>query len=346
VQTIAWTPLPGKVQTMIQNKQYPDILEGLTFAQYVQDGIAYKASDVLDPSVLSNINPIFAKAGQVGGTEYGIPWTTSSRAMFYNKKLFTAAGISTPPTTWAELEADAKQVTAKTGKIGFGLPLGSEEAQAESLLWFLGNGGGITDTKGDYVINSAQNVQTFQFLQGLVQSGSTEPNPGTVDRTNLWQQFAQGDIGMINGSPALIPIIQAGGVLSSSDYGVVTVPGKNGPLTSTVGVADYIVALNKDDHQAAIKAFLDFAYSDQNQLAFDNEYDLLPATTSASNSMAKNPLFTGFLNNLSTATLYPSSLANWNTVLSAIQNTIGTAITGDPQTVLNQIQQTATSGGQ
>ena len=346
VQTIAWTPLPSKVQTMIQNKQYPDILEGLTFAQYVQDGIAYKASDVLDPSVLSNINPTFAKAGQVSGTEYGVPWTTSSRAMFYNKKLFAAAGITAAPTTWAELEADAKQVTAKTGKVGFGLPLGSEEAQAESLLWFLGNGGGITDAKGDYVINSPQNAATFQFLQGLVQSGATEPNPGTVDRTALWQQFAQGDVGMINGSPALIPIIQSAGVLNSSDYGVVTVPGKNGPLNSTVGVADYIVALNKSGHQAAIKAFLDFAYSDQNQLAFDNEYDLLPATTSASTSMAKNPLFTGFLNNLSTATLYPSGLANWSTVLSSIQNTIGTAITGNPQTVLNQIQQTATSSGQ
>src|SRR5215471_5476528 len=48
VQTIDWNDLSSKVQTMVQNKQYPDILEGLTYAQYVQDGIAYKASDVLD----------------------------------------------------------------------------------------------------------------------------------------------------------------------------------------------------------------------------------------------------------------------------------------------------------
>src|SRR5882757_1771846 len=92
VQTINWNDLSSKVQTMVQNKQYPDILEGLTYAQYVQDGIAYKASDVLDSATLANINPIFAKAGQVSGTEYGIPWTTSSRAFFYNKKLFTQAG--------------------------------------------------------------------------------------------------------------------------------------------------------------------------------------------------------------------------------------------------------------
>jgi multiple sugar transport system substrate-binding protein len=344
VQTIDWNDLSSKVQTMIQNKQYPDILEGLTYAQYVQDGIAYKASDVLDASTLANINPIFAKAGQVNGTEYGIPWTTSSRAMFYNKKLFAQAGIVNPPTTWAQLESDAKLVTQKTGKIGFGLPLGSEEAQAESLLWFLGNGGGLTDASGNYAINSPQNVATYQFLQGLVHTGATEPDPATKNRTDLWQQFAQGGIGMINGSPALIPIIQQAGVLQSSDYGVVAVPGKNGPLTSTVGVADYVVALNTGNHQAAIKAFLDYAYDDQNQLAFDNEYDLLPATTSAAKTMSTNPLFTGFLQNLSTATLYPSDKANWSTVLTAIQNTIGTALNGNPATVLNQIQHTATAG--
>jgi multiple sugar transport system substrate-binding protein len=344
VQTIDWNDLSSKVQTMIQNKQYPDVLEGLTYAQYVQDGIAYKASDVLDSATLSNINPIFAKAGQVNGTEYGIPWTTSSRAFFYNKKLFAQAGITDAPTTWDQLKADALTLSQKTGKIGFGLPLGSEEAQAESLLWFLGNGGGLTDSSGKYAIDSAQNVATYQYLQGLVKSGATEPDPATKNRTDLWQQFAQGQIGMINGSPSLIPIIQKAGVLQSSDYGVVAVPGKTGPLTSTVGVADYIVALNTGSHQAAIKAFLDFAYNDKNQLAFDNEYDLLPATTSATTSMGADAQFAGFVKNLSTATLYPSSEANWSTVLTAIQKQIGTAITGNAKSVLDQIQQTATSG--
>jgi multiple sugar transport system substrate-binding protein len=344
VQTIDWNDLSSKVQTMIQNKQYPDILEGLTYAQYVQDGIAYKASDVLDAATLANINPIFAKAGQVSGTEYGIPWTTSSRAFFYNKKLFTQAGIADAPTTWDQLKADALTIASKTGKIGFGLPLGSEEAQAESLLWFLGNGGGLTDASGKYAVNSAQNIATYSYLKGLVSAGATEPDPATKNRTDLWQQFAQGNIGMINGSPSLIPIIQKAGVLKGSDYGVVAVPGKSAPLTSTVGVADYVVALNNDNHQAAIKSFLDFAYSDTNQLAFDNEYDLLPATTSATNSMASNAQFAGFVKNLSTATLYPSSQANWSTVLTAIQKQIGTAITGDPTAVLGQIQQTATSG--
>ena len=96
------------------------------------------------------------------------------------------------------------------GKVGFGLPLGPEEAQAESLLWFLGNGGLYQDDSGNWVINSSQNVATDAVPEAsLVKSGVTEPNPGTKNRTDLWKQFAQGEIGMINGSPALIPIIQA-----------------------------------------------------------------------------------------------------------------------------------------
>ena len=60
--------------------------------------------------------------------------------------------------------------------------------------------------------------------------------------------------------------------------------------------------------------------------------------------MSSNPQFAGFVKNLGTATLYPSSQANWSTVLTAIQKQIGTAVTGDPKSVLDQIQQTATAG--
>ncbi len=113
------------------------------------------------------------------------------------------------------MKADAAKIKSM-GKIGFGLPLGPEEAQAESLLWFLGDGGGYQTAAGKYTINSPQNISAFTFLKGLVSAGDTEPHPGTQNRTPLWQQFAQGKIGMINGSPALVPIIQQAGVLKAA----------------------------------------------------------------------------------------------------------------------------------
>jgi multiple sugar transport system substrate-binding protein len=343
VQTVNWTDFPTKVATLIQNKQYPDILEGNPAPPYAQSGLIYKASDVLSASTLSNLIPKFLKDGQYQGTDYGIPFTTSTRAMYYNKKIFAAAGISTPPSTWADLQADAAKIKAK-GYIGYGMPLGSEEAQAELLLWFLGDGGGYVDASGTYTINSAANTAALTFMKQLAASGDTQSNPGGTNRKDIWAEFAQGKVGMMLGSPAVIPIIQAAGMLTASDYATAPIPGKDGALAATLGVHDDIVAFNANpSHQAAIKAFLDFAYQDKWQLQFDNEYDLLPATQSAATSMANaSPMFAAFLGNIANSVNYPS-LANWTSVENQIKTQVGQAITGDPAQVLGAIQQSAAS---
>ena len=338
VTTIPWTNFDQEVQTMIQNKQYPDITEGDYFSNYAQDGLLYPASDVL--SNPGNLLPAFKAQGTYSGTQYGMPFTTSSRTLFYNKKLFAQAGIMSAPKTWADVETDAAKIT-KLGDVGFGLPLGNEEAQAESLLWMLGDGGGY-ETAGKYTIDSAANVTAFTFLKGLVAAGDTEPNPGTVDRTPLWEEFAQGKIGMINGSPALIPIIQTAGVLTSSDWTSVPIAGKNAPLTTTLGVCDNVSAFKANGHEAQIKEFLDFAYQDKYQLAFDKEYDLLPATTTGAKALSSDPDFGPFLTALPQSVQYPSD-TSWATVKAKIQQTIGLAVTGSPSTELTQLQQIASS---
>jgi multiple sugar transport system substrate-binding protein len=345
VQTVNWTDFPTKSATLIQNKQYPDIMEGNPAPPYAQSGLIYPASDVLSASVVSNLIPKFLKDGQYQGTNFGIPFTTSTRAMYYNKKIFAAAGISAPPKTWAELQADAAKIKAK-GFIGYGMPLGSEEAQAELLLWFLGNGGGYLSSSGKYAINSPQNIATLTFMKQLAASGDTQPNPGGTDRKTVWDQFAHDKIGIVLGQPALIPIIQQADVLKPTDYGTADVPGKDAPLTDTLGVHDDIVAFKAGGtaHQAAIKEFLDFAYQDKWQLQFDNEYDLLPATQSAAKTMGQqNPMFAAFLGNIANSVNYPA-LANWTSVENMIKTQVGQAITGNPAQVLGAIQQTASSG--
>ena len=51
VTTIPWTNFDSQVQTMVQNKNYPDITEGDYFSNYAQDGLLYPASDVLSDPV-------------------------------------------------------------------------------------------------------------------------------------------------------------------------------------------------------------------------------------------------------------------------------------------------------
>ncbi len=341
VTTINWNDWTSQLQTMIQNKQYPDITEGTYFSTYAQEGLLYPASDVL--SKPDNLLPSMKDQGSYKGKQYGMPWTTSSRTLFYNKKLFKKAGISSPPQTWNDVKKDAAKIKA-LGKTGFGLPLGSEEAQAETLLWFLGNGGNYQDKSGKWTIDSSKNVAAMNFLKGMVKAGDTEPNPGSKNRTDLWKQFADGSIGMINGAPQLIPIIEKAGKLKKSDWASVPIVGKNGPLDTTLGVCDNIMAFNKNGHQKQIKKFLDFAYQDKYQIKFDKEYDLLPGTVSASDQLKSDPIFGSFMKALPKAVQYPSS-TGWSKVQSQIQHTIGTAMSGNPKSVLGSIQQTAEKAG-
>ena len=337
VTVVPWTNFDSEVQTMVQNHNFPDITEGDYFSSYAQQGLLFPASQVL--SKPSNLLPVFAKQGTYNGVQYGMPFTTSSRTLFYNKKMFSKAGISSAPTTWADIQTDAAKLKS-TGGIGFGLPLGPEEAQAESLLWFLGDGGNYQNAQGKWTINGAPNVAAFTFLKGMVNAGDTEPNPGSKNRTPLWEEFAQGKIGMINGSPALIPIIQQAGVLKSSDWASVAIAGKTGALSDTLGVCDNVAAFKSNGHEAQIKKFLDFAYQDKYQLQFDREYDLLPATVSAANALAKDPIFGSFIKALPESVQYPSNPA-WAQVKTQVQNTIGTAVTGSPASVLGSLQSTA-----
>jgi multiple sugar transport system substrate-binding protein len=342
VQTINWNDFDTKVQTMVQNRQYPDITEGDYFSNYAQEGLLYKASDVFtDPD---NLMPVFKTLGSYNGTQYGLPFTTSARALFYNKKIFADDGITTPPATWDEVAADAAKIAAK-GKIGFGLPLGPEEAQAETLLWFLGNGGGYQDASAKWVINSPQNVETMEYMTKMVQAGDTEPNPGTKNRTDLFEQFGEGQIGMMNGEVALLPIISKANVLKPEDVGTAAIAGKTGAIDKTLGVCDFVAAFKGDGtKQAEIKKFLDFAYQDKYQLAFVNEYLELPGTTSAAVALAKtNATLAPFVKALPNAVQYPND-PSWAQVKTQIQQIIGTAIGPDPKSVLDTIQQTALKG--
>jgi multiple sugar transport system substrate-binding protein len=342
VQTIDWTDFPTKLKTLLQGGSYPDIIEGDAPQSYAQAGIAYKASDVLSSTTLNNLIPTFAKQGDYQGVEYGIPFTTSTRALYYNTKLFQQAGITAAPTTWAQLQSDAAKLKALgNGTIGYGMPLGSEEAQAESFMWMLGDGGGYIDSSGNYQINSAANLSAFSFMNGLVKAGDTEANPGNVDRATMWSDFAAGTVGMVGGSPAVVPIIQQAGKLTSSDWATAPFPGQSGTVSDPLGVDDQIVALNKNNNQAAIADFLNFAYQDTYQAQFDKEYDLLPATTTAANAEENDPIFGPFVKAIPTSSAYPSN-ANWSDVSTKIKQTIGAAVDGtSPSTVLGQIQQFA-----
>ncbi|MFI6501891.1 extracellular solute-binding protein [Nonomuraea typhae] len=341
VTVINWNDIDKQVATMIQNGQVPDILQTGDYAGFVKDDLLYKVDEVLSPNVSGDVLGKFADLGKVDGTGYGIPFVSSARSLFYNTDLFKKAGIAEPPKTWDELKAAAEKLKKAGVSQPFGFPLGQEEAQGESFSWFLGNGGGYKDASDKWVINSTQNVETFTYLKGLVDAGLTTPNPGTKDRKTVWEDFAAGKVGMVNGGPMAMPIFDKG--VAKDNYAVAPIPGKTGPLTTTVGVADWIMAFNKNGHAAEIKKFLDFFYTgDAAQKIVDN-YKLLPVTTSGIQKLSGDEKLKPFLDALPNASLYPLKDPKWSEVNTQIKQTIGGAVK-DPAKTLGELQKFAEAG--
>lgn|GEM_PF-6137247 len=126
-----------------------------------------------------------------------------------NENLLAEAGASVP-ATWDELlEAATNVAELGNGVAGYGMPLGSEEAQAESAIWFYGAGGGFGDAS-EITIDTSENLKAAKFMQRMVEAGATHADAGATDRSPLMDVFAQGKIGMMIGLPPTVGQIAEG----------------------------------------------------------------------------------------------------------------------------------------
>ena len=339
VDVVNWNDVDNKITSEVQANNPPDIAQASADWTGLQS-IVYPANQVLSRATRNNVVKSFYNQGKIGGKVYGIPWIASSRALVYNKSLFSKAGISRPPKTWNQYKADAQKLKHARVPTPACIPLGNEEAQAETLIWELGNGGGYVDSKDNWALNSPQDVATFKFINSLVKADLTNPNPATTNRTaDCWARFEAGKVGMTNSQPAELPGLTKSGV----KYAFAPVPGKRGLAKTTLGVNDWIWAFKtKADHRLQDEAFLDFVLSDKWQKDFFNQYKLLPITHGASKQVAKsNPNLKPFLDSLPTDTFYPVNKKAWAQVNAKIKQIIGTAVSGNPKPVLDQLQTVA-----
>jgi len=340
VSVYSWTDVDRKVKEMVDAGNAPDMAQIGAYADYAAKGELYKVDDLLSIPVQANFVSQLTDAGKTDDAQYGMPFASSTRLLFYNKTLFSEAGL-TPPESWGELAADARALKSKGVTFPYALPLGPEEAQAETMQWLLSGGGGYTDDIGTYSIDSAQNVKTFTWLKDdLVGKGLTGPvAPAKLNRADAFAAFTRGEVGMLNGHPSLMQMAAKKGV----KFGMVPMPGIDGRTKAAMGVADWMMAFKKNGHGKQIGDFLDFVYDDKNVLAFSHAYDLLPVTSTASAAMAADKDdqdLAPFLDQLPSSVLYPVGKTSWAGISADIKNQIAKAVTpnADPTGILGSLQ--------
>lgn len=342
----SWKTVDQDVADMVEQGRAPDMAQIGSYADYAKQDALYTADEVVSVPTQANFLSQLADAGKVNRIQYGLPFIASARLLFYNKRLFEQSGLNAPKD-WDDIESDARALKAAGVTTPIALPLGSEEAQGETLMWLLAGGGGYLNNADDsYDIDSDQNIKTFEWLKkNLVGEGLTGPiAPAELDRTTAFKAFTSGQVGMLNGHPTLLLDARKAGI----DVGMLPLPGFDGKEKPSMGVADWMMAFKQNGHAKEIGAFLDYVYEDKNVLDFVGQYDLLPVTYSANDAMAADSAYkelSTFQKVLPTAELYPSGKKSWGNVSQDIKDNIGKAVGpgGNPGVVLGRIGRDATA---
>lgn len=137
------------------------------------------------------------------GTQWGVPVAFSTKAFYWNKDLFAAAGLDpeTPPKTWEEKIAFAKQITENTDAAGYGLVAKTfDNTMHQFLHWVYTNDGSVIDADGNITLNSPQVLAALTALKDIVPY--SEEGPTAYEQNEVRAIWLDGGVAMIEASPS------------------------------------------------------------------------------------------------------------------------------------------------
>ncbi len=265
LDVVSWNDVYTEVDTRIANNNAPDILNIDVFANYANEGLLMPVKDYCPDDLFEDFFPSFIEQSVIDDTVWAVPDLASARALFYNVDILKEVGVEVP-TTWAELQ-DVSQaiIDFYDGEIyPWGIDMTTDEGQAAFAYYTWGNGGGFVDEKGEWAVNSPENVEAIEYAISLIEDGYTNPNPATQTRYDLQDMFAAGKLAMLI-APNQLPtyVADKGGEINMATAGL---PANEGKTSSSVGVMDRVMAFKDEaapDQEArneAIGKFLKFFY--------------------------------------------------------------------------------------
>ena len=131
----------------------------------------------------ASCGPSLAATGATGKAPAGVPLYGQAYGLYYNKKMFAAAGIDHPPATWTELVADGKKLT-KDGQWGLSLQAGqvTENAHHAAILGAQ-QGAQLFDASGKPHLSSPQEVAAIKQYVDLMATDKIV-NPSDAEYTD------------------------------------------------------------------------------------------------------------------------------------------------------------------
>lgn len=190
----------------------------------------------------NKFNPaVIAEGIDAKGQVIAIPTASYAQALSYNRHLFSEAGLNPndPPKTWAQLEADAKQISDKTGMAGYA-EMGANDNTAGWILTTLDYAlGGRMETgigsKAKATFDTPQAVQALDMLKKMRWTDNSMGSDFDWGWSDINQAFAAGQVGMfISGSDVYTNMVQSYNI-NPSIYGLAPIPLANNKDAGVLG---------------------------------------------------------------------------------------------------------------
>ncbi|MGC8634712.1 MAG: ABC transporter substrate-binding protein [Candidatus Limnocylindrales bacterium] len=217
---------------------------------------------------LSDFYPAFLANSRYQGHVWSLPFQRSTPVLFYNKDMFTAAGLdpNTPPANYQQMVADAQKLT-KTDTSGNTSTWGIEISSDGIPYWLfqsfvIGGGSNVIGTAANQVsFDTPPVVQALQDFADLSTKYKVMPT-GILQWANMPNDFVNGKAAMIwHSSGSLANILKQ----AKFNVGVSYTVGEQGFGAPTGGGNLYMLKGIPADHQAAAWKFIQFMSSTDTQ---------------------------------------------------------------------------------
>jgi multiple sugar transport system substrate-binding protein len=271
------------------------------------------------------------------GKLYGIPIGNNDLALIYNIKMFKAAHISHPPTTWAELRADAKKLTH--GHV-YGMVFSAAPTEEGTWQWepfFWGNGGDLRQ------VSAPPGVEALTLWAQLMSDGSVSKSALNWGQGDVESQFNAGNAAMMEMGGWVLGDEKA---VKGLQFGITYLPRKSAsmPPVSPLGGEVWTLPASTPARQQAAWTFLKWTQDPARILTLDTQEGYLPAYKPANKLFVeRNPLQRIFALELPTSRARAQLFGpKYPQVSEAIWKAIQLALTGSqsPQQALQTAQAT------
>jgi len=228
LEVIPWPDLLNRILAATASGQGPDVLNiGNTWSASLQ---ATGALLPFDDAAFEKIGgkgrfvaaPL-AATGAVGKPPAAIPLYSMAYGLYYNKKLFQQAGIANPPTTWDELVADGKKLTAG-GKYGLAIEGGNQSENIHNAFAFgKQHGADFFDAAGKPTFDTPEAVAAIkQYVDFIARDKIAAPGNAEYAANQSVTDFATGKAAMLMWQVAGANLKSHG--MNPDQYGMVPIP--------------------------------------------------------------------------------------------------------------------------